>query len=1255
MSENGDLREVPAPTVASISPETNATNAESNAVAAAQGLAQNEVNTVQTEALNGAMDTQLSQNVAIVAPTMGLVVVVPEFQVVHDSWEAFEEALKAYGKMTYQLYVIRSTTSVKRRNIKISESSARGDSGSLRKELGMEHDVDMGDHLVERTLIPEQYQWYSKSLKCTHGWKDRHRGTGKRGSGVVRSTSCPAKMCVTLQHRGPSPDDWKVVVTKHVRTHNHQLSRELYLYYTENRRIYDPELLSVIGDVSGADGASKASVDLVNQHVASLVDQTNQRPGLYRVLASNDDQTQQQASMPFITSDSVDKQQLVAVSDASGVNFAIRPRPNSTVPLTAMPPLGAMILTPGTIPSRALDGGGFCVPRVSMKVHGSWDAFHDYIAQYAFDTAQVFRTRSTVSVSARNTKILASIAAKTGGENHDVASYASYAAASPTSRLIPEEFKWFSKLLICTYGWKRRARSKTPRLGEEGPCPAMLLARMERNVDGNWHVVINRQVPEHNHKLGGHVEDDIGVVHESVESQSDANGVLTAPTSLEPAPAQNSSVDSSLLEPQALTAATDVEASSLSQREIVVRVPKLQSVFKSWDDFHTSLKAYSDATYQLYRTRTTSSAKGRNKKIAQMKRSEDDDNFAGTDPEAALNSVNMARKIPEAWRWYSKTLTCTHGWKERHRGTGKRSAHGIRSTACPVKICATVQYVNPSSGLEAGLVSIEDSDESCWRVVVTKHIVDHNHNLSRELYQHYCENRRIYDPELLAIDTSNSGIVVTRKAYQASSEPNTPTPPEGNQLQVTSQSHVLPTQMEAGLAEAMNHAQLYVASIGNPIQQPVAVPTPVQQSVPSVVLLPYSTAASYLPSHAQAQQPEPQLQTQQEEQQVLAAFTNSSATAQLGQTSEGEAVATLSAVAAPGLASANIMLLNNAMAGAFPPSGANAIPVCRVHRPSIGTDKEPGDSSAHCTCFRLPSGGNYVTIVPSSEPITSSDTGFEVDDDALVYADEVEGVWHPSSTIETEKVTTESGESIWRAPRIIRRYPTWEAFHKYLDAYSAATFQLYRVRTTYSVRSRNIRLRQLAASRGLSVREGAPETETEEGVHGISRAHLVPEQFEWYSKTFLCTHGWKRRSRGSGQRVSHNVRATDCPAKVCATLQRTDGSSTWSVVVTKHLTEHNHELSETLYQQYCEVRRVRDPAVLTQAEQLWRGGATRRRVFELLKERSPNQIILMKDVHNLVQRWQTQERRSRPSQQEEGGQEEEHSGENATAENGTWL
>ncbi|KAI9911102.1 hypothetical protein PsorP6_009508 [Peronosclerospora sorghi] len=231
---------------------------------------------------------------------------------------------------------------------------------------------------------------------------------------------------------------------------------------------------------------------------------------------------------------------------------------------------------------------------------------------------------------------------------------------------------------------------------------------------------------------------------------------------------------------------------------------------------------------------------------------------------------------------------------------------------------------------------------------------------------------------------------------------------------------------------------------------------------------------------------------------------------------------------------------------------------------------------------------------------------------------------------------------MWRVARIVRRYPSREAFHKYLDVYSAATFQLYRVRTTYYARSRNIRLRQLAANRGLVVRDTKKDDDTsvtaetaQEGGHGLSRAHLVPERYEWYSKTFLCTHGWKRRSRGNGQRVSHNVRATECPTKVCPTLQRSEGTNEWNVVLTKHFTEHNHELSEALYLQYSEVRRVREPEVLAQTEKLWRGGATRRHVFEFLKKRSPNQIILMKDVHNIFQRWQTQERRSLQDQQQD--------------------
>ncbi|CAH0477789.1 unnamed protein product [Peronospora belbahrii] len=1280
-----------------------------------------EIETIKTIETDEVVDDEaLAHATNITTSSLGLVVTAPEFQVLHDSWETFDKALKVYGKMTYQLYVIRSTTSVRRRNCKIIESRARGDNASnvealkkveLELEASMDQDVDVVGRVVERTLIPERFLWYSKSLKCTHGWKDRHRGTGKRGSGVVRSTSCPAKMCVTLQHRGPGPDDWKVVVTKHVRTHNHQLSKELYLYYTENRRIYDPDLLAVAKETCGA---AKPSVDMANAHLVSLIEQANQRTGLHHILPSNNEQIQRQATsmaLPASSSpsslsscpnesgnDDRTSKNLMTLTETDRGNEVARPRVITGISFATMPPLGAMVLTPGTIRSKAIGGGGFCVPRVSVKVHASWDAFHDFIAQYSFDTMQVFRTRSTVSIAARNAKIVASVAAKCGQDGHDVASYASYAATSPSSRLIPEKYKWFSKLLICTYGRNRRVRGGGARVGEqndEGPCPAMLLARMERNVDGDWYVVINRQVQKHNHRLHGYVEEACGSNQVLVESGNDTTGALATASNMDSNSMRYcSSVHSSTMietETSETSVVKDTPTQSFDHREIVVRVPKIQSVFNSWDDFHASLKAYSDATYQLYRTRTTSSAKGRNKKIAQMERGggegeTDKNSEARSEQEVLSSGANVARKIPEPWRWYSKTLTCTHGWKERHRGAGKRSAHGVRSTACPVKICATVQYINQLSRLD-GSDSAKGScaivHDSCWRVVVTKHIVDHNHNLSRELYQHYCENRRIYNPELLAIGTSNNGFLVKRKVNRSPSDHGASASdtskhcivPAGHQI--TSQSLALSTELEAGLAEIANHGPLFGSSGSihalevdgaTTLQQTMTkMPTSAcvgQQFVPSVVLAPYNSTISCQPARTQSQDQQQQEQREDQQQQPLAACGVSSNSVYLSRSHvSGESAV---ALATPAINSSNLVVLNDAgaaMSGGLPRLGSNVISVaCRVHGSSAGVDltiNEKGiinpetiTSEAHeigsantlaaqCTCFRIAGGGTYVTIVPASGSSAPTETNFDVEDEAMLCDEDMDGGWQPSSHVEIEKVTLENGETVWLVPRIVRRYSSWEEFHTYLDAYSAATFQLYRVRTTYSVRSRNVRLRQLAASRGLLVREGDkdntrdPAESEQEGVHGLSRAHLVPERYEWYSKTFLCTHGWKRRSRGSGQRVSHNVRAAECPAKVCATLQRTDGSSKWNVVVTKHLAEHNHELSEAIYLQYSEVRRVRNPEVLAQAEQLWRGGATRRHVFEYLKERSPNQIILMKDVHNLVQRWQSRERRPRQDQQQD--------------------
>ncbi|CAI5737041.1 unnamed protein product [Hyaloperonospora brassicae] len=1289
-----------------ITAENNVATDEGSTVAEGQEGTEVKDGTVQSDAvLSGALE--LSNGVA--TSSLGLLVVAPDFPVLHDSWERFDEALKAYGKATYQLYVIRSTTSVKRRNLKIAESGAREHMAATcdvepETELGTPVVQDVPDvekpQVVEKTLIPERFLWYSKSLKCTHGWKDRHRGTGKRGSGVVRSTSCSAKMCVTLQHRGPGPNDWKVVVTKHMQTHNHQLSKELYLYYTENRRIYDPDLLAVVGKTPGA---TPSSYDMVTAHIASLIEQTNQRPGSYRVLLSHTEQKQRHASLmasdsptPLFSfpnenaSDGSASKQLMALSETGAVD---QPRLQMRTSPVAMAPLGATVLTPGTVPSIAIDGGGFCVPRVSVKVHASWNDFHDFIAQYSFDTAQTFRTRSTVSVAARNAKILSSDAAKSGRDEHDVASYASYATTSSSLRLIPKEYKWFSKLLICTYGWKRKARDKRSRglvdeSNDAGPCPAMLLARMERNVDGDWHIAINRQVQKHNHRLSGYIQKTSGSSSVPVQCAKNdaAEPFATAPLMNSSSAQRSSSTNSSsLLQAQAM-AKLGVGHPPLrpqNHREIVVRVPKLQSIFTSWDEFHASLKAYSDATYQLYRTRTTSSAKGRNKKIARSTCGSGDDGKGKkydneSDSDVTLNGSVIARKIPESWRWYSKTLTCTHGWKERHRGTGKRSAHGVRSTACPVKICATVQYMNPSARIHVESISdsVDASDlvtSDChWRVVVTKHVVDHNHNLSRELYQHYCENRRIYDPELLAIDTSNTNMEVDSMVYQGSATAASDTL---KPCIIDSQTCYRPQALstDAGLAEDVDHAQVFGPSASsNAVDVEADEAATTHPSVPESLysvdagqhfvapggLLSYSSTTSYLSVQTDGQESQ-QLQRSDHQEHALAAFGGNAAggPAVRGHAS-GESAALVNAVSQNTKSFDHGMLDNTGMAMtcAMPPSCSNVIASnihgslaranlerCRNPVKMMSESREVESSTlpaSQRTCFPVAGGDTYSTIAPAGAPLNPSEACFDDENAALLYAEDMEGVWQPSSHVEIAKVTLQDGEAMWRVPRIVQRYPSWDAFHNYLDAYSAATFQLYRVRTTYSVRSRNTRLRQLAASRGLVVRSSDSNdsasfsAESEQaGVSGLSRAHLVPERYEWYSKTFLCTHGWKRRSRGSGQRRSHTVRAAECPVKVCATLQRTEGSNTWNVVVTKHLTEHNHNLSEALYLQYSDVRRVRDPEVLAQAEQLWRGGAARRRVFELLKEQSPNQVILMKDVHNLVQRWQSQERRAGQGEQ----------------------
>ncbi|POM62998.1 hypothetical protein PHPALM_27779 [Phytophthora palmivora] len=84
-------------------------------------------------------------------------------------------------------------------------------------------------------------------------------------------------------------------------------------------------------------------------------------------------------------------------------------------------------------------------------------------------------------------------------------------------------------------------------------------------------------------------------------------------------------------------------------------------------------------------------------------------------------------------------------------------------------------------------------------------------------------------------------------------------------------------------------------------------------------------------------------------------------------------------------------------------------------------------------------------------------------------------------------------------------FDSWGAFDVYLKAYSAETYQSFRVRTNNKVASRNNKIRDSGSTKPL-----------------------VPEEWVHYSKTFVCTHAGKYKPRGQGKRKRQESRALEC-------------------------------------------------------------------------------------------------------------------------------
>ncbi|ETO66937.1 hypothetical protein F444_16000 [Phytophthora nicotianae P1976] len=176
----------------------------------------------------------------------------------------------------------------------------------------------------------------------------------------------------------------------------------------------------------------------------------------------------------------------------------------------------------------------------------------------------------------------------------------------------------------------------------------------------------------------------------------------------------------------------------------------------------------------------------------------------------------------------------------------------------------------------------------------------------------------------------------------------------------------------------------------------------------------------------------------------------------------------------------------------------------------------------------------------------------------------------------------------------------WRAYNKaytkeFPDAgfafqpYQNEIFQIYRFRTSNSVRDRNRETQKRAGRIGK-----VPD--------------LYDETLKYYAKKFICTHGWDFKARGRGDRTNHTVRGIGCKGQLNAALNRDKG--VYTVRISKHQSTHNPSMGPDEYTCYAKTRKIESPGI----KRVVRNAKNN---LAYLKE-VPSKPLQQKDVENMI-------------------------------------
>jgi hypothetical protein len=215
------------------------------------------------------------------------------------------------------------------------------------------------------------------------------------------------------------------------------------------------------------------------------------------------------------------------------------------------------------------------------------------------------------------------------------------------------------------------------------------------------------------------------------------------------------------------------------------------------------------------------------------------------------------------------------------------------------------------------------------------------------------------------------------------------------------------------------------------------------------------------------------------------------------------------------------------------------------------------------------------------------------------------------SDSEPDRQVPSDGPS-WTCPPVaVEWHADWDAFRTYLEEYQAATHQIFRQRASTSVTKRNREIStqprsstsEASTSRKRGQDSGISDDETA-AANGEVAEHLIPEEFKNFWIKLVCTHGWKRKSRGKGIRKSYFEKTTGCKANIKAAVVWNVDNHGFMVRVTGFDVSHNHNVSKAVFENHVSNRRVEDPSILSFVEELQAAGSKPKLILQYLRKKT---------------------------------------------------